>query len=672
MKVNLEPLPHHGPHTKKVCQGVISFALFVVLFIVLGYIKYWYFDPYSPFAPRRVECPSSPIVRQIKGQQTLAVQESDWVAGRETEVRDAWRAYLQRVGLKDFDVEAFLAANERLPRIGLAMSGGGNRAMLVGAGVISSLDERNPEAVSSKTGGILQMSTYVSALSGGSFLVGSMFTTNFPTVSWLFDNVWKIDVDVATPASIDAISDIGIYAEFIKDVADKTRAGFKTSITDYWSRLVAVHTTNHSNYGVSQTFSGLADSSSFKNHQTPFPIVVWDQRRYYDNDVSEYSNIWETSFFETGSFSPAVNSFIDTTYLGTSMDNGKPVSNKQCVVGFDHFAFHLGISSSIFNQALNDINKASNGSFLSQVITYLSDANVDSALVPNPFYKLAGVENETSSIQEVELVDGGEDGQNVPLWPLIQPAREIDVVFAVDSTVSYYEGGWPNGSSIISTAEYAKRSNIPFPPVPLHAEEYQDQGLIDRTTFFGCYLNEADKPKTGSLPPLLVYVPNRFGTFPSNASTFKRAYERDLAKSYIGNGFSLLADKETQGTVASEVDDWSACLACALIHRAGNSQPTEQCQSCLKAACWEPSNPPAPVAQDRLKHVSDFAPERQTKTPAADQPAEDKPKSHSALPSFWATVLLITVFVITITAFKYGLWMRSGSVEDRQPLLRRS
>lgn len=42
--------------------------------------------------------------------------------------------------------------------------------------------------------------------------------------------------------------------------------------------------------------------------------------------------------------------------------------------------------------------------------------------------------NPQASTRQLTLVDGGENGENIPLHPLIQPARELDVIFAIDSS----------------------------------------------------------------------------------------------------------------------------------------------------------------------------------------------------------------------------------------------
>ena len=91
---------------------------------------------------------------------------------RQAKVKSAWKGYIDRAPLSDFDKNKFLK-RKRLPNIALAMSGGGFRGQLVGAGLIQAMDDRHEASKNLKTGGLLQMSTYFSACSGKfSFFLG--------------------------------------------------------------------------------------------------------------------------------------------------------------------------------------------------------------------------------------------------------------------------------------------------------------------------------------------------------------------------------------------------------------------------------------------------------------------------------------------------------------------
>lgn len=56
----------------------------------------------------------------------------------------------------------------------------------------------------------------------------------------------------------------------------------------------------------------------------------------------------------------------------------------------------------------------------------------------------------------LSLVDGGEDGEVIPIQPLLVQAREVDVIFAIDATSD--ENNYAAGSSLIVSRLYHTRS----------------------------------------------------------------------------------------------------------------------------------------------------------------------------------------------------------------------
>lgn len=149
-----------------------------------------------------------------------------------------------------------------------------------------------------------------------------------------------------------------------------------------------------------------------------------------------------------GSFDPALAAFTPTQYLGTS-------NTSICVTGYDQAAFVTGTSSELFNQfntsvGFSDLSPAVSTNCLHQaaaldnstigpVIEFLNQSvpqpgiELDVTLYPNPFF---GVNNGTfsdSGKQFLSLVDGGEDGQVIPIQPLLVKAREVDVIIAIDA-----------------------------------------------------------------------------------------------------------------------------------------------------------------------------------------------------------------------------------------------
>lgn len=133
---------------------------------------------------------------------TLSPQEKEWLPRRRNETIAPIRALLDRISIPGFNSDRYLANVEKdptaLPNIGLAVSGGGYRALQNGAGAIAAWDSRSTDANSTgKLGGLLQSATYISGLSGGGWLVGSIYTNNFSSVQGIIDaGAWQFDESI--------------------------------------------------------------------------------------------------------------------------------------------------------------------------------------------------------------------------------------------------------------------------------------------------------------------------------------------------------------------------------------------------------------------------------------------------------------------------------------------
>lgn len=76
--------------------------------------------------------------------------------------------------------------------------------MMNGAGAIAAFDNRSTSSTDKgQLGGILQAATYLSGLSGGSWVVGSLYVQNFTTVesiifaqSGFLDSLWQLDESI--------------------------------------------------------------------------------------------------------------------------------------------------------------------------------------------------------------------------------------------------------------------------------------------------------------------------------------------------------------------------------------------------------------------------------------------------------------------------------------------
>lgn len=157
------------------------------------------------------------------------------------------RQFLARMNITDFDalsyIERYRNNASALPNVAIAVSGGGYRALFNGGGAISAFDSRTPNSTSSgHLGGLLQLSTYLSGLSGGGWLVGTLFTNNFTTIRALQEgsssgSYWDFSRSIfkgPDRKGLSLINTVDYFNDIQKAVLSKADAGFNTSITDYW------------------------------------------------------------------------------------------------------------------------------------------------------------------------------------------------------------------------------------------------------------------------------------------------------------------------------------------------------------------------------------------------------------------------------------------------------
>jgi len=136
-------------------------------------------------------CPNittDPLLRVFTPKnQSLHPREEEYVDTRLTTViPDAWKDWIGDGSAIGYNLSAFVdvsgggngngngngttganaTTSRRFPKIGIAVSGGGYRAAQYGAGVLSALDARNDSAKAAGTGGLLQVTSYISGLSG--------------------------------------------------------------------------------------------------------------------------------------------------------------------------------------------------------------------------------------------------------------------------------------------------------------------------------------------------------------------------------------------------------------------------------------------------------------------------------------------------------------------------
>lgn len=565
-------------------------------------------SPSGGYAPEAVDCPSTrPTIRDAS---SISPAETSWLERRRNNTVAPLSSWLTRMNISDFDAAAYINTHKNnataLPNIGIAFSGGGYRALMNGAGFLAAADDRTNNATNTgQIGGLLQATTYLAGLSGGSWLVGSVYSNNFSSVETLRDghndsSVWKFGNSIFEgPATgkFKVLSSLSYFETISSQVSEKADSplGFNTSITDYWGRALSYQLVDAPDGGPAYTFSSIALTEDFKNAAIPFPMIVADERAHGTKIVSLNSTVYEFNPFEMGSWDPALYAFAPTEYLGSNFSGGSVSKDEKCVRGFDQVGFVMGTSSTLFNQFLLQINSSTASavpSFIKDIFTKIlervGDDNDDIAQYqPNPFYSFNNDTNRNSQSKELTLVDGGEDNQNIPLNPLLQPNRGVDVIFAIDSSADTYYS-WPNGSSLVWTYRRSLNNTIEngtaFPAIPDH-NTFVNLGLNTHPTFFGCDASNMTGPS-----PLIVYIPNSPYIYHSNVSTFDPSYNNTERNAIIENGYDVAT--MGNGTLDKE---WPTCMACAVLSRSFTKTGTPvpaACDTCFKRYCWDGKTDP--------------------------------------------------------------------------------
>jgi lysophospholipase len=566
------------------------------------------------YAPAAVDCPggsgsSNDSQRpSVRGAASLSPEETAWLDSRRAKTESPMRDLLKRLKIGGFDVDAYLGSGggsndqavSALPNIAISFSGGGYRALQVGAGVMAAFDSRTENATSmGHLGGLLQSTTYVSGLSGGAWLTGSIFVNNFTSVTALRDDtagsVWNFANSILEgpeQGGIQVFDKVGYYQSVADTVSRKATAGFETTLTDFWGRGLSFQLVNATEGGPAVTWSSIALTEAFQNGDMPMPIVLAVEREPDMKLISRTTSVYEFNPFEMGTWDPTAFGFVPMQYLGSEFKNGSIPDGTSCVAGFDNVGFIMGTSSSLFNAVLTAVGQVDAPKFLKDIIsakvTELSGLNEDIADYPNPFFDVNEASNPSAKAESLRLVDGGLDFQNIPLHPVIQPVRNVDVIFAVDSSGDT-EFSWPNGTALVTTYERslagaAIANGTRFPSIP-DVNTMVNLGLNSRPTFFGC---NSSNITDEYVVPLVVYIPNSPYSSYTNFSTFQpQAFDDSLRNANIQNGYDIA----TMGN-ASINAEWPACVGCAILSRSlgrtGTPVP-EVCAKCFQQFCWDGS-----------------------------------------------------------------------------------
>ena len=333
-------------------------------------------------------------------------------------------------------------------------------------------------------------------------------------------------------------------------------------------------------------FSSIADISEFSTGNAPMPLIVAVEREPNELVIPSNVTIFEFNPWELGTYDPTSYGYAPLQFIGSNFSGGVLLQGASCTVGFDNIGFVVGTSSSLFNQFYLQINTTNLGpraqSAFSSLLSQWGTGNNDISLWSNPFFGYNNDSNPNAQSKVLTLVDGGEDLQNIPFHPLLYSIRQVDVIFAVDSSADT-DTRWPNGTPMVATYNRSLIQNdgnsSSFPAIP-DQNTFLNLGLNSRPTFFGC--NPGSQSRSG---PLVVYLPNAPYTYYSNVSTYDLEYNVSERNAIIRNAYNMVT--RANSTLDPQ---WPSCVGCAILARSFNrtgTVPPSTCKQCFSKYCWD-------------------------------------------------------------------------------------
>ncbi|EKJ68933.1 hypothetical protein FPSE_10858 [Fusarium pseudograminearum CS3096] len=526
----------------------------------------------SPYAPKHAKCPSTPLVRGASG---ISAAESDYITQRHRKASTALKKWLKSVD-KDFESATKEWGSEKYgdaPVVALTSSGGGYRAMLSGAGVVKAFDGR--EKVKTAVSGLYQAVTYEAGLSGGSWLLSSIASNNYPTVSSLQKKLWEeaLQSSLLVPSILNSPMKDPVYDTVEADIKAKQAAGFEPTIIDPWGRLLSYGLLRGPDGGVRETMSSIAQTSSFKDHVAPYPIItalgVEPGSCIPETNATQY----EFHPYEFGSWDAGVEAFAVSKYIGTSFSNGRP--KKDCITNYDQLSYVLGTSSNVFAAACSPIssNNSAEATLVENFAALVSPSGPGVSvrqgfgLFPNPFQGRKK-SPEVSALSTLELVDGGVGigYQGNPIWPFLY-RKDVDVIIVNENSADT-EDHYPDGTQIFNTYKAAKAAGLTRMPTIPSNKTFVAKHLNQKPTFFGCNDKNA---------ATIIFIPNYNYTYESGQSTNKIQYFRNETVGMIDNGVEV-------GNYGGK-KNWPMCLACGIMKKKDGKLP-KGCSACFKEYCF--------------------------------------------------------------------------------------
>lgn len=424
---------------------------------------------------------------------TAQVRVSDELCDEEREFLSRRRRYTRVALAKYLDIDENDIHPDDVPTIAMCGSGGGLRALVAGTGSL----------IATEDDGLFDCVTYTSGVSGTCWLQALYFTSfNKGSLRSLLDHIKsRASVHIAyPPVAFQLLTSAPTSKPLLSGLVEKLR-GDKTAdfgLVDVYGLLLAARfLVPRGELGVNDRDFKLSNQSSFlKYGQHPLPIYTAvrheiplenttdvpesaqvDAARAEQSDKKEAWFQWfEITPYEF--FCEEFGAGVPTWSLGRKFSNGKDVPPEH---GFHLPELRMPLMLAIFGSAfcatlshyyreIRPMVRSISGLGAIDDLIHGRDDDLSKvhpigpASIPNFAYQMHGklAESTPPSIYDneyIQLMDAGMSN-NLPIYPLLRPGREVDIVVAFDASADIKTDNW------LSVADgYARQRGIKGWPV---------------------------------------------------------------------------------------------------------------------------------------------------------------------------------------------------------------
>jgi len=358
------------------------------------------------------------------------------------------------------------------PLIGIACSGGGNRAAVAALGLYKGLEKI----------GLLDCVTYMASLSGSTWSTAAWLTHDYSLDKLEEYLKYKLN---------EALCNTKINQEVIAlQLVSKIFSGRPVTLNDIWGGLLAnIYLDNgNNNYGLQSYLADISDNVSDEKRPLPIFTAVIDETSPYE---------WaEFTPFEIGS--PYLNTWIKPSAFGKEFNQGISTDKAR----EENLGYILGLCGSAYALNISDLLNVARDFFLDRY--YLSIPAMcyswltsfwwgQRRISPPRIHNFCRYIPNTpfSDKKRLTFVDAGLS-INIPIPPLLR--RNVDLYIVCDAgSDALYSGN----HALKQTADYAKQNGFPFPQNINYKEIVKEKISI---------IVDQNDPTL----PIIIYIPNFF------------------------------------------------------------------------------------------------------------------------------------------------------------------